>query len=567
MAKSLSIDKGGDAELFKKKASFIQHSLPGLMAGAYQLKLQQELKDSKGNMITTAGNNNQPAPLTTITRRLGVKGPKYSLEANAIQSVYPPVSSAGGFSNSLAHVVLNQDKLPWIRSPYLPKNIITPAEHEYEVPLPPPLNKVIYEDDQPTWMMVLTLSPSDLGGQDPERLTVSGTVIDLVPESMTMLDASGNKVTGKLPSNSYSIFSYLQQPPVSSNPVDPEYGYTPADACSYIDVPAAVFNKLVPSLQDLEMMAHVRAVQMDAKPIGQAETVQPVEQYSLVLGNRLPETLPPLVNPPPPQTATAIGKNVAFLVSLEAMELALRGNQAANNQYPVITANGGYVRLIVLYQWSFTSWADSSFEFEQILKSLNGRTPVQDNSSVLLANPLMRLPDPPSFPSPTDDQLVVEEMLELGYTPMNHLTRVPDITPGDKPEIQLVSWYRGPLIPFKKDPVIPFISNGTGSQEFLVFSADKLLRFDPNVGMYDTSYAAAWQLGQLVSLKNKSFSVAYYSWQKQFAQQFRILLENQVLQDDNSALMKLYQSILDEEGKTDTDKPVYKSVMHLLTKT
>lgn len=566
MAKSLSINKGGDAELFKKKASFIQHSLPGLPAGAYQLKLQQELQDSKGNLITTTKDNSQPAPLTTITRNLGVKGPKYSLEANAIHSVYPPASSAGGFSNSLAHVVFEQEKLPWIRSPYLPKNVITPSEHEYPVPLPPPLDKVYYEDDQPTWMMVLTLCPSDLGGQDPERLPVTGTVLDLVPESMTMKDVAGNKLTGKLPSNAYSIFSYLLQPPVSTNPVDPEFGYSPSDACTYIDVPADKFNKLVPSLDDLMMMAHVRAVQMDAKPLGQGETVQPVEQYGLVLGNRLPETLPPTPSSPPPQKATAIGKNVAFLVSLEAMELALRGNQAVNNQYPIITANGGFVRLVVLYQWSFTSWADSSFEFEQILKSLNGRNPAAENSKELVANPLLRLPDPPVFSTPTDDQLVLQEMLELGYTPLNHLTRVPDVTPGDDPEIQTVSWYRGPFIPFQKEASIQFISSSGNTQEELIFSADKLLRFDPNVGMYDTSYAAAWQLGQLISLKSKSFSLAYYSWQKLVAQKFRVLLENQVLQDDNADLMALYQSILDEEGRNDTDKTIYKSVLHLLTK-
>src|ERR1700743_2557929 len=138
-----TVDHSSDVEMFTKKASFIQHSLPGLEAGAYQLTVQQELKDSKGNLITTSENGKDPQKLTTITKKFGVKGPKYSLDTIAIQSVYPPVSSVGGFSNSLAHVVLNQEKLPWLRSPYLKP--VTPEEHEYQADG----RTIRYDDDQP----------------------------------------------------------------------------------------------------------------------------------------------------------------------------------------------------------------------------------------------------------------------------------------------------------------------------------------------------------------------------------------------------------------------------------
>lgn len=556
----VSIGSGGDAELFSKKASFIQHSLPGLQAGAYQIKVQQELRDSSGKLITVAEDGNNPAPLDSITRQLGVKGPKYSLNANVVQSVYPPVSSVGGFSNALAHVVLTQEKLPWLRSPYLPQNIVTPGEHEY----PANGTTIYYDDDQPTWMMVLTISPGDLGGQDPASLITRGTVLDLVPESLKMNDKSGTPIAGTLPSNGYSIFSYLLQPPVATQPVSPEFGNTSADPCTYIDMPAALFNKLVPSLEDLKMMAHVRAVEMDAKPLKQDETVPPVEQYGLVLGNRLPETFTGTGGSDDPQTITAQGNNTAFLISLESMELALRGNTASQNQYPVITANGGFVRLVVLNQWSFTSWASKSYQFEQILKGLNGRDPNADNSTVPLSNPLLRLPDPPQFKSPTQQQTIVQEMIELGYTPMNHLARVP--SGSNPPVIQTVSWYRGPLVPFSREATIRFISGNQDTQAEMVYSADKLLRFDPRVGMYDTSYAAAWQLGQLTALQNKAFSVAYFRWQKGNAQKFRVLLENELLADDHPSLMAFSRSLAGEENRAETQKPIYQSVLDLLTK-
>lgn len=547
MTTKVSIGKGGDAELLTKKASFIQHSLPGLQAGTYQIQVQQELKDSSGNLITTTD-------LSAITRQFGVKGPKYSLNVNAIQSVYPPAGTVGGFSNALAHVVFNQDKLPWLRSPYLPDNIVTPTEHEYTVG-----DKTIYyDDDQPTWMMVLTLSPDDLNGQNPASLITQGTVLDLVPESLQMKNKAGTLVSGNLPSNAYSIFSYLLQPPASSAPVNPEYGYTSDDAVAYIDVPADLFNKLAPSMDDLMMMAHVRAVEMDAKPLQQGDTVQPVQQFGLVLGNRLPETF----------TGTSVsgtmaqGNNVAFLVSLESMELALRGNTASQNQYPVITAGGGLVRLIVLNQWNFTSWASQSYQFEQILKGLNGRDPNSDNSTTPLENPLMRLPNPPQYTSPTQEQTIVQEMLELGYAPMNHLTRVP--ASASPQTIQTVSWYRGPLIPFPEDATLPFVSNDQGDTPEPVYSADKLLRFDPNIGIYDASYAAAWQLGQLVSLQNKVFSVAYFRWQKSNGQKFRILLENESLRADFPRLTKA-QKLAPGEEQFDIGKPIYQGILNLLT--
>ena len=105
--------RSGDEQLFSKKASFIQHSLPGLEAGSYQISVQQAFKDNKGNPVTTG-------ELATITRQFGVQGPRYSLPGDAVHSVFPPASSAGGFSNSVAHVVLEQEKLPWIRTPYCP---------------------------------------------------------------------------------------------------------------------------------------------------------------------------------------------------------------------------------------------------------------------------------------------------------------------------------------------------------------------------------------------------------------------------------------------------------------
>ena len=52
-----------------------------------------------------------------------------------------------------------------------------------------------------------------------------------------------------------------------------------------------------------------------------------------------------------------------------------------------------------------------------------------------------------------------------------------------------VSWYRGPLLPYPAKAAI----------KVPVSSADAVLRYDPATGLFDTSYAAAWQLGRLLA--------------------------------------------------------------------
>ena len=551
-----------DEQLFQKKASFIQHSLPGLEAGKYQISVQQQFQDKSGASLSGQ-------PLQSLTRQFGVEGPRYSLPADAVHAVFPPASEAGEFSNSLAHVVLTQEKIPWIRTPYLPGKEPTVEERAYTVNFGGADKNVVYDDDKATWMMVLLLTPQDLNGQEPQNLIVQGKASDLVPTGLQMTNPGGSPAAGALPANGYSIFSYRLEPGATeTGPVDPDPGHTPDEICNYIDVPAALFNKLAPSLTDLEMMAHVRAVEMDSKPIQQGETVESVESYALVLGNRLPQTTPAVQ--PSPATGPAVGKNVALLISLENMQETLRGHSATSYYETGVSGQtGGFVRLIVLYRWSFTSWADTSFEFESILKGLNGRDPNAPNKTVKISNPLMRLPDPPNLPG-TDDRQIVQQMLELGYTPMNHLTRVPDVEQNAARKIKTVSWYRGPLIPFERQATLSFVSGSSdqpASQEPLIFSADQLLRFDPNIGMYDTSYAAAWQLGRLVSLRDKSFSVAYYRWSKRVAQKYRMMLENKALELDHQNLMNSFMSLRNDQNQSDTDKPLYKALINFLAQT
>lgn len=103
--------------------------------------------------------------------------------------------------------------------------------------------------------------------------------------------------------------------------------------------------------------------------------------------------------------------------------------------------------------------------------------------------------------------------LQQGYAPVPHFFRQ-----GGKS----VSWYRGPLLPGPSRKTIP-------QDLFPVDTADELLRYHSAGGMFDASYAAAWELGRLLCLRNKLVSLELYRWKRGHIQLLKAM-EQQHLQ-------------------------------------
>ena len=74
----------------------------------------------------------------------------------------------------------------------------------------------------------------------------------------------------------------------------------------------------------------------------------------------------------------------------------------------------------------------------------------------------------------------------------------------------LVSWYRGPLIP-----------GGSPATDLAlpIRTSDRLVRYLSDVAMFDVGYAAAWELGRLLTLRSKKVSVSLFNWKRAAAQQ------------------------------------------------
>ena len=195
---------------------------------------------------------------------------------------------------------------------------------------------------------------------------------------------------------------------------------------------------------------------------GNPENSQPL---SLVISNRLPKKE---------------GISTAYLVSLEN-----RYNNNGEFNYQSAT-DEDYIRLVVLKSWSF-SCTEPEQSFMGLIKNL----------------------DKDTLKLPTQDNPQADQYFTKGYIPLPHYLRQGGKT---------VSWYHSPLIPGEN-------STNLALSQLSVRSADQLIAYNPNTGLFDISYAAAWQLGQLLALQDKQFATSLFNWKRTNAQ--KIAQKNQ----------------------------------------
>lgn len=191
--------------------------------------------------------------------------------------------------------------------------------------------------------------------------------------------------------------------------------------------------------------------------------------FSVVICNRLPQKNK---------------SSTVYLVSLEGYDRYLSKNS-------VITEDS--IRLVVLQHWLFEAKGP---DFESLVKKLN------DEAGLYRIN----------TPVPVNNKSV-QEALRYGYTALNH-----DFRQGQKS----ISWYRGPLVP----------ANIAKPPHYTFNSGDGALRFDEDTGMFDVSYAAAWQAGRLLALENPGFAEALNNWKNTYEKDFRMDVAKQLLQQE-----------------------------------
>jgi hypothetical protein len=271
------------------------------------------------------------------------------------------------------------------------------------------------------------------------------------------------------PLSTSTVQQLLAPDPNTLKPSLPD-GWVPQSAasaqCQTLLVPGATFTQVMPSRGDLPFLAHCRGVNVPGE--------DPV-LVSTVLANRLPLA-----------AGGAPTRYYAHLVSLEGFADYL-GPGATPIPDKTGPGQGGPmdVQVVSLANWTFVSLPEQGLGFAQLVQGLiDGQA-----ADATLTLPL------PRETSPLPAALV--ERVRQGYVPVDFVT-------GAGP--QSFAWYRGPLTPAVPQP-LPQVGN-PATPVAGALSSDVLMIYLAEQGLFDLSYAAAWQAGRALALADAGFARA-----------------------------------------------------------
>lgn len=458
----------------KTQVTFVQNEIPPLEPGHYTITVKQEVK--------LDNDSNDADKNFTITRRFAVAGERFQFDPSEIASVFPPDQADGEFYGILPYVVFNRRTLPWERQSLLPDKGT--------------------ESDKAPWLCILLINEDELyysyANSDCKIEPHNRTVIDLIEEGK---DVYGSGVTdkGQLPAH------FISYPNINRL----GYGERPDDRCMTIDIPLDLFNKIAPCKDDLPHLAHARILDTtnteDLPKSSSINTGLPTIECSLVMGNRIANSNN--------KTNADESKSYVFLVSIENMGEYLPGFEGTSSSK--IPKDTEFVRLVTYRNWSFTS-NKMDKAFLKLLENLNISSlqyPLDDNEKPTEEQVKDALINQANDKLSEDTaNVLLHNALMMGYVPMEHHLRHGG---------QTISWYRGPLVPYP-------VKNGSLG---FVSCPDAANQYNPYTGMFDVSYGAAWQLGQLLALENPGYARALYNWK-------RLVHKNEVIQDQMNLLQK-----------------------------
>ena len=437
---------------------FIEACHSPLTAGEYAVKVSQDVSESEGAPRW----NSQPYVSQIL---FSVDAPRFTLNPGDIHSVYPPVNESGRFDNSLPHVVFTRRTLPWERT----QNGVPPKFME---PFAPWIGLLLFQQEElqqvdeagkPTGKNY-EARPLPVFSKTEDSLLSPRLENVLVPDLGQNGPGDGSDSNKKLRAEQWRREAWRYQATPAGAGGEKEKD---TKSCLALDLPAGLFKAVAPREEDLYYLAHVRQVDTGNKEVlGMNDR----GWFSLVIGNRLPEA----------QKAHRV-----FLISLEGLQDYLKEEDWSPKP-------GQLVRVAVLGTWAFTCTESNDFKDLLDLVNLDREKPPDHGHREELPDSWLRLPyEPYRDGSQVSAEDVVYGAYARGYTAFDHLMRQGEKT---------VSWYRGPLAPL----------NYTKPRQIqeLVSSADELLRYDPETGMFDVTYAGAWQLGRLLALQNQSFALA-----------------------------------------------------------
>jgi hypothetical protein len=245
--------------------------------------------------------------------------------------------------------------------------------------------------------------------------------------------------------------------------------------CKTVTIPGATFNAVMPLKTELPFLAHCRAVN------------SPHEDqllHSVLLANRL--LVAHMTN-----GSSTPRRYFAHLVSLEGFADYLGEDDSHPAPRKTIPTKPGSkelmdVQMVSLYNWTFVSTPGPFLSFEGLVNKLIASEDAGRGGGAL------RLPPAEGLPP------AAQGRLRDGYVALKFIAGSGDET---------FAWYRGPFSPVVPQPLPP-VGPPPGVPAARATSADALMIYLAEQGLFDMSYAAAWNTGRNLALADAHFAQA-----------------------------------------------------------
>lgn len=455
-------DSGNGVGARVGQITFYDDYRPRLTAGRQTIKLSQSLEAD-----TSQGEGaSVPTTLGSVTQTIQVSGPRFAVDPADVHRMFPPDHGNGKYDEYLPQLVLDKRSFPWER-------------------------KLAVDNTDPPkypWVALLVFTAEELGGDTapPVGSVANPTIVQTLPLDQ-VIDLSPGGPEG------------VRGPRGLTPDVGSDWSKT---RCQVIDVPTGVWKRVVPTLEDARLLTHVRQVETDHKvPFPGPDP----GWFSTVIANRFCV--------PPPSSSDPPARNIVHLVSLEGFGDLLQGDDAPNDP------GAATVRMVSLWSWSFLCQADESENFRRL--SLDLIEGDRNGESLLLRWPPAGATETIETVSvdgeaAIDPNQVATQRLADGYLPLSYAMRQGEAT---------FAWYRGPLAPVPTARFLETTGPDVPDNAAAPRTAAEAMVYDSETGLFDQSYAVAWQTGRMLALADSIFSTELLAWRRQAHALVDLLLE------------------------------------------
>jgi hypothetical protein len=407
---------------------------PPLLDGSYRFNV------STGVTIDGTDQN-----LPGATNYFDIVGPRFTLTPSLVAGVFPPRNGHGSFQENVPHIALARRTLPWERA-------LDPGG--------------------------LIGVPTHVAGDPPPPVGPSPWVALLLFEEGEYTILQNQRLENVVPSDVYKRLGS----PANIN-------------CDAVRTNLATLNAIMPSLEELTVLSHVRQVNKDDRELSAGSSDG---WFSVVMSNRvaapnskccaclvsLEERSDVISKDPPPDFVPRRFEqfdaefDALFEEAGGARPAAPRVNASAIEaieRNPVIIEVPPFVfqvsvSLVLLYSWKFECIGPGSFR--DLMQGL--------------------------------DVAMFGTVAEPGHPPVADTGHI-QVSLGDRAGVEEKVLYRSPLAPFQltRDPLGPY------------HSADQCRRVTPETGAEDVSYACAFEVGRLLAAADARLAQELMRWRRE----------------------------------------------------